>query len=260
MGVTEPALFGVNIRYKRPLYGCFIGGAAGALFASLMHLKAYANAAPGLASIAMFIGEEKYNILWAVLTVVIAVGVSFIATWILGGDYLRSSQEEEIIQADTCPVCAPMKGRIVPLNEVPDDTFASGMLGKGVAVIPEEGVVASPVCGTVESVFDTQHAIAIKGINGEELLIHIGLDTVTLNGAPFGIRAKAGDKVKAGDVLGKFYLDKIKEAGLNTITPVIVTNPDDFDEIEILAGKKAARGDEIMIIHKKADGGQKNEA
>ena len=260
MGVTEPALFGVNIRYKRPLYGCFIGGAAGALFASLMHLKAYANAAPGLASIAMFIGEEKYNILWAVLTVVIAVGVSFIATWILGGDYLRSSQEEEIIQADTCPVCAPMKGQIVPLEEVPDDTFASGMLGKGAAVIPEEGVVASPVYGTVESVFDTQHAIAIKGINGEEILIHIGLDTVTLNGAPFRIQAKAGDKVKAGDVLGKFYLDKIKEADLNTITPVIVTNPDDFDEIEILAGKKAARGDEIMIIHKKADGGQKNEA
>lgn len=260
MGVTEPALFGVNIRYKRPLYGCFIGGAAGALFASLMHLKAYANAAPGLASIAMFIGQEKYNILWAVLTVVIAVGVSFIATWILGGDYLRSSQEEEIIQADTCPVCAPMKGQIVPLEEVPDDTFASGMLGKGAAVIPEEGVVASPVYGTVESVFDTQHAIAIKGINGEEILIHIGLDTVTLNGAPFRIQAKAGDKVKAGDVLGKFYLDKIKEADLNTITPVIVTNPDDFDEIEILAGKKAARGDEIMIIHKKADGGQKNEA
>lgn len=262
MGVTEPALFGVNIRYKRPLYGCFIGGAAGALFASLMNLKAYANAAPGLASIAMFIGEEKFNILWAVLTIVIAVGVSFIATWILGGNYLRSAEEEEkeIAQADTYPVCAPMKGQIVPLEEVPDDTFASGMLGKGVAVIPEEGVVASPVYGTVESVFDTQHAIAIKGISGEEILIHIGLDTVTLNGAPFRIHAKAGDKVKAGDVLGKFYPDKIKEAGLNTITPVIVTNPDDFDEIEMLTGDKAERGDQIMIIHKKADGGQKHEA
>lgn len=253
MGITEPALFGVNIRYKKPLYACMIAGGVSATFACFAGLKAYANATPGLASIAMFIGEDKYNILWAVITIAISVVVSFAVTWILGGDYLKSAEEEEkaIADADEFEWKAPIKGKVVPLSEVPDETFASGALGQGVAIIPEEGVVASPVYGTVETVFDTQHAIGLKGINGEEVLIHIGLDTVTLNGAPFRIQVKPGDKVKAGDVLGKFYLKKIKEAGLDTITPIILSNPQDFESVETLTGKKADRGDTIMKIQKK---------
>lgn len=253
MGVTEPALFGVNIRYKRPLYACMIGGGVAAVFAGVMGLKAYANAAPGLASLAMFIGEEQYNILWAVLTIVISVGVTFAMTWILGGDYLNSAEEEEkaMAEADAYELKAPMKGEIIALSDVPDETFASGMLGKGFAVIPEEGVIASPVYGTVETVFDTQHAITIQGINGEQLLIHVGLDTVTLNGEPFRIQVKAGDKVKAGDILGKFYLNKIKDAGLSTVTPVVVTNPEDFEAVDMPVAGKAERGKPVLTIHKK---------
>lgn len=255
MGITEPALFGVNIRYKKPLYACMIGGGVGAVFAGLVGLKAYANATPGLASIAMFIGEDGMNIVWALLTILVSVAVSFGVTWFLGGDYLKSAKEEEeqIAEAEEFELKAPMKGQVIPLEEVPDETFASGALGQGVAIVPEEGVVASPVYGTVEMVFDTRHAIGLKGINGEELLIHIGLDTVSLNGAPFRIQVKAGDKVKAGDVLGKFYLNKIKEAGLSTITPVIVSNPQDFEAIETFTGKKAERGDAIMKLHKRQE-------
>ncbi len=255
MGITEPALFGVNIRYKKPLYACMIGGGVGAVFAGLVGLKAYANATPGLASIAMFIGEDGMNIVWALLTILVSVAVSFGVTWFLGGDYLKSAKEEEeqIAEAEEFELKAPMKGQVIPLGEVPDETFASGALGQGVAIVPEEGVVASPVYGTVEMVFDTRHAIGLKGINGEELLIHIGLDTVSLNGAPFRIQVKAGDKVKAGDVLGKFYLNKIKEAGLSTITPVIVSNPQDFEAIETFTGKKAERGDAIMKLHKRQE-------
>lgn len=256
MGVTEPALFGVNIRFKRPLYGCMIGGAAGAIFASIMHLKAYANAAPGLASFAMFIGEEKYNIVWAAITVVIALVVAFIATWILGGDYMKSSEETEAEAAaeisDDFDLTAPIQGKVVALEEVPDQTFASGMLGQGVAIIPEKGTIASPVTGTIANVFDTKHAIGIQGVNGEEILLHIGLDTVTLNGDPFQINVKAGDKVKAGDTIGKFSIDKIKKAGLETITPVLISNTDEFASIEPVIGKDVKIGDPIMTVHKKA--------
>lgn len=253
MGITEPALFGVNIRYKKPLYACMIGGGTAALFAGIMGLKAYANAGPGLASLAMFIGEDPYNLLWAILTIVIAVGVTFAVTWFLGGDYLRSAEDEEkmAVKSDICEVKLPIKGQVIPLSEVPDESFASGMLGKGFAVIPEEGVMASPVYGTVEMVFDTQHAIGIRGVGGEQILIHIGIDTVTLKGEPFRIQVKAGDKVKAGDILGKFYINKIKDAGLSTVTPIIVTNPEDFTEIELLADGKTKRGAIAMKLHKK---------
>lgn len=233
MGITEPALFGVNIRYKKPLYACMIGGGCAALFAAVTGLKAYANASAGLASMAMFIGENPYNILWAILTLLIAVAVSFVMTLIFGGDYLYSAEEEKeaVANAREYDVKAPMKGKVIPLSEVPDETFASGCLGTGIAIIPEEGVIASPVYGTVTNIFDTKHAIGITGINGEEILIHIGIDTVSLNGEPFRIQVEEGTEVKAGDILGKFYVNKIKEAGLSTITPVIVTNADEFEEI-----------------------------
>lgn len=252
MGITEPALFGVNLRYKKPLYACMISGGVAALFAGLTGVAAYANATPGLASIAMFIGPNPMNIVFALLTIVVAVAVSFVLTLIFGGDYLESAQEEEakIKVAEDYDIKSPIKGKVVPLSEVPDDTFASGMLGDGVAIIPSEGVVSSPVYGTVTSVFDTQHAIGLQGVNGEEILIHIGLDTVTLNGEPFRLTCKAGDKVKAGEVLGKFYINRIKDAGLNPITPVIITNPGDFKSIDFLTGKKVGRGDPIMTVHR----------
>lgn len=255
MGITEPALFGVNIRYKRPLYACMIGGGCAALFAAITGLKAYANAAPGLASMAMFIGEDKYNIVWAILTLAIALVVSFVMTLILGGDYLQSVEDEKksIAGALEFDVKAPMKGQVIPLSEVPDETFASGCLGQGIAIVPEEGVIASPVYGTVTNIFDTKHAIGIKGINGEEILIHVGIDTVNLQGKPFHIQVEEGMEVKAGDILGKFYINKIKEAGLSTVTPIILTNAEEYETVEFFTGKKIKRNDAVMRVYKKQE-------
>ena len=128
---------------------------------------------------------------------------------------------------------APCKGKVVPLTEVPDPTFSEKLLGDGFAVIPTEGKVYAPEDAEVTMVFDTLHAITLTSSQGAEILIHIGLDTVTLKGAPFTAHVAAGDKVKKGDLLMDVDLDKIKEAGLNTITPVLICNTDDYEKISL---------------------------
>ena len=128
---------------------------------------------------------------------------------------------------------APCKGKVVPLTEVPDPTFSEKLLGDGFAVIPTEGKVYAPTDAEVTMVFDTLHAITLTSSQGAEILIHIGLDTVTLKGAPFTAHVAAGDKVKKGDLLMDVDLDKIKEAGLNTITPVLICNTDDYEKISL---------------------------
>ena len=128
---------------------------------------------------------------------------------------------------------APCKGKVVPLTEVPDPTFSEKLLGDGFAVIPTEGKVYAPADSEVTMVFDTLHAITLTSSQGAEILIHIGLDTVTLKGAPFTAHVAAGDKVKKGDLLMDVDLDKIKEAGLNTITPVLICNTDDYEKISL---------------------------
>lgn len=128
---------------------------------------------------------------------------------------------------------APCKGKVVPLTEVPDPTFSEKLLGDGFAVIPTEGKVYAPADAEATMVFDTLHAITLTSSQGAEILIHIGLDTVTLKGAPFTAHVAAGDKVKKGDLLMDVDLDKIKEAGLNTITPVLICNTDDYEKISL---------------------------
>ena len=128
---------------------------------------------------------------------------------------------------------APCKGKVVPLTEVPDPTFSEKLLGDGFAVIPTEGKVYAPADAEETMVFDTLHAITLTSSQGAEILIHIGLDTVTLKGAPFTAHVAAGDKVKKGDLLMDVDLDKIKEAGLNTITPVLICNTDDYEKISL---------------------------
>lgn len=130
-------------------------------------------------------------------------------------------------------IYAPCKGKVVPLTEVPDPTFSEKLLGDGFAVIPTEGKVYAPTDAEVTMVFDTLHAITLTSSQGAEILIHIGLDTVTLKGAPFTAHVAAGDKVKKGDLLMDVDLDKIKEAGLNTITPVLICNTDDYEKISL---------------------------
>ncbi len=147
-------------------------------------------------------------------------------------------------------IFAPMSGKAVPISEVPDPTFAEGLLGNGIAIEPTDGKVVAPCDGVVETMFDTGHAVAINSENGAEILIHVGLETVTLAGAPFKVRVKNGDKVKKGQLLFEADLDAIKAAGLPTITPVVICNCDDFTKFETHVGGNVTNDDLIIDLGK----------
>lgn len=144
----------------------------------------------------------------------------------------------------------PIEGKAIPLSEVNDPTFAEEMLGKGAAIIPSVGKVVAPMDGTVAMVFDTKHAISMTSESGVEILIHIGLDTVSLKGEPFTAHVAAGDKVKAGDLLLEFDIDAIKAAGLDTVSPIVICNTPDYSEINASVGKDVKTLEEVLTIVK----------
>lgn len=143
---------------------------------------------------------------------------------------------------------SPAKGQAVPLSQVNDPTFSEGMLGDGVAVIPSEGKIYAPMDGEVGMVFDTLHAVSLTADCGAEILIHVGLDTVTMKGEGFTGHVQAGDKVKKGDLLLEVDLEKVKAAGFDTITPILICNTDDYEKVEGLAGKDVVPGDDVIRI------------
>lgn len=147
-------------------------------------------------------------------------------------------------------ILAPIEGYACPLREVNDPTFGQEILGKGIAIKPSKGRVVSPIDGTVELVFDTKHAVSITGDSGEEILIHIGIDTVNLKGKYFTTHVKAGDKVKAGDLLVEFDMEQIKESGYDTITPIIICNSGEYKEINAIPSKEVKELDDIINIKK----------
>lgn len=242
MGITEPAIFGVNLRLGKPFIAASIGGACGALYASLVHLGATGTGVTGIFGILLHLHSPLHY----VIAMAIAFGVAFVLTGVLGFKEetasVTSGQVEAVIKEEQetedgnngeLILVSPLKGRVIPLSEVPDETFASGVLGDGVGIQPAEGKVYAPFDCTVAAVFDTKHAIGLETPDGVELLIHIGMDTVKLNGEPFTVYVEAGETVKAGGLLAAFDMDKIKAAGLDTVTPVIVTNPGKYKSIKI---------------------------
>ena len=242
MGITEPAIFGVNLRLGKPFIAASIGGACGALYASLVHLGATGTGVTGIFGILLHLHSPLHY----VIAMAIAFGVAFVLTGILGfkeepasvtsgqvETVMEEAQETEDGNNGELILASPLKGRVIPLSEVPDEKFASGVLGDGVGIQPAEGKVYAPFDCTVAAVFDTKHAIGLETSDGVELLIHIGMDTVKLNGEPFTVYVEAGETVKAGGLLVEFDMDKIKAAGLDTVTPVIVTNPGKYKSIKI---------------------------
>ena len=155
--------------------------------------------------------------------------------------FLKGKNKENILYA-------PCKGKVVPLSEVPDPTFSEKILGDGFAVIPSEGKIYAPTDGEIAMVFDTLHAITLTSSSGTEILIHIGLDTVTLKGAPFTAHVAAGDQVKKGDLLMDVDLDKITEAGLNTVTPVLICNTDDYGKISLKKEGEVSLDEAVLSI------------
>ena len=157
----------------------------------------------------------------------------------------RKKEEQSIIQ-----LYAPMEGQAVALSEVPDSTFAEKLLGDGIAIIPTSGKVYAPCDAVIENAFDTGHAVTLTAKSGVELLIHVGLETVGLEGKPFKVHVKDGDKVKKGQLLIEADLAAIEEAGLNTITPVLVCNIDDYSDITSVTGKSVTKADKIIELVK----------
>lgn len=264
-GVTEPAMFGINAKYRTPLIGAMIGGLVGGCIAGLG--KAYAYVLPGswgVLSLPAFVGENMKGVIYLAVALVVSVVVTFLATLILYRD------EEENQTAEKAPspelpagdqkskyregvLVSPVTGEIVSLKDVPDATFAEEILGKGAAIRPASNEIYAPVDGTVTSVFPTKHAITMESRDGMEILIHVGMDTVKLDGEHFEVFVTEGQRIRQGQLLLHCDFEQIQKAGFSIITPVIITNTDEFEEITLLHTGKAEAGTEMIQVKKTED-------
>ncbi|MDS9995575.1 beta-glucoside-specific PTS transporter subunit IIABC [Bacillus atrophaeus] len=229
MGITEPAMYGVNMRLKRPFAAALIGGAAGGAFYGVTGVASYiVGGNAGLPSIPIFIGP---TFLYAVIGLVISFAAGTAAAYLIGFEDVQAEGSNETapeMKVDGEMIHSPIKGEVKALSEVNDSVFSAEIMGKGFAIVPEEGLAVAPVSGIITAVFKTKHAIGITSDRGAEVLIHIGLDTVQLDGRHFDVLVKEGDKVSPGDPLVSFDIEKIKAAGYDVITPVIITNTDQY--------------------------------
>ena len=259
MGITEPAIFGVNMRYFKPfICGC-IGGACGALFASITQLGASGTGVTGLFGVLLCLNMPVQYI----LMMAISIGVSFALTWIFG--YKDEEQEAQKVSENTTTaekstieetvlenvekvIYAPIQGNVIPRENIPDETFASGVLGDGVGIEPETGEVVAPFDGEISSVTETRHAIGITGPGGMELLIHVGVDTVKMNGDGFSVLVSEGDKVKVGHKLMTFDISKIKAAGYSTTSAILLTNSDDYQSCNIVKTGMTKQKEKIITV------------
>ncbi len=250
LGITEPAIFGVNVRFVKPLIAGMIGGACGAAAASLTGVYATANGVTGV--FGFLITTESF--VGYLLTFVIAAVVAFVLSYILYKDEAEEVPEQKPETAtdsrefDESCVYSPLSGKAVALAEVPDETFSAEILGKGAAVEPTEGRVVAPADGEVSMLFDTNHAIGLTLDNGMEMLIHIGINTVELNGEGFRALVSDGDRVKRGQTLITFDKAFIESKGFKTVTPVIITNADDYTDIALAASGKVNELDKLIAV------------
>ena len=249
LGITEPAIFGINFRFMKPFVCGMIGGATGAFFASIYGtltgntLGATAYGVTGIPGFLTINHPLVYTI-----ELLIAAGVAFALTTVVWKEDAVSKKEQKaldemaaqapqtelpVITCEAGDINAPVKGNAVPYTEIPDPTFASGILGTGVGINPVGETVFAPYDGTISSVADSKHAIGITGAGDMELLIHVGVDTVEMNGDGFECLVKTGDEVKAGQPLMKFDRAKIAAAGHPDMVVVLLTNADDYDSVDI---------------------------
>lgn len=270
-GITEPGMYGVTIPLKKPmLAACISSGITGA-FIGLINLKAYAFATPSIVALPQFIsGESSKNIIFAVIAAVATSILSFVLTLVMGFEDPEERKEEEDMsleeeetriseeevkesnenfkKAEGNVIGSPIHGELVPLGNVDDPTFSEEILGKGVAIKPLEGRVVAPVDGKVSAVFGTKHAIGMTSEQGAEILIHVGLDTVKLEGKYYTAHVKAGDQVKKGDLMLEFDIAAIRAAGYDVITPVIISNTDQYTDIVPLVGRMVEETEAIMKL------------
>ena len=260
LGITEPALFGVNLKYKFPFFCALIGSAVGALFAGLFQVVAVSG----------FLSIDAKSIPFYFLCEVIAFAIAFALTYFYGktkaADVFAAEAtveaavetvekevaEEQVVENENSlqdeTILAPVAGEVVALADVNDPVFSSGAMGQGLAIKPSEGVVYAPADAEVTIAFATGHAYGLKTSNGAEILIHVGIDTVSMNGEGFNHTVAQGDKVKAGDVLGTFDSAKIAAAGLEDTTMVIVTNTADYASVTPVGQGTVSKGDAVIEV------------
>ncbi|OJG02547.1 sucrose-specific PTS transporter subunit IIBC [Streptococcus oralis] len=260
LGITEPAIFGVNLRFRKPFFLSLIAGAIGGGLASILGLAGTGNGITIIPGTMLYVGNGQ--LLQYLLMVAVSFVLGFALTYMFGyEDEKEVASEvatERLVQEETTgniPVApqnetiqTPIVGDVVALENVNDPVFSSGAMGQGIAVKPSQGVVYAPADAEVSIAFATGHAYGLKTANGAEILIHVGIDTVTMNGEGFEQKVAQGDKVKAGDVLGTFDSSKIAAAGLDDTTMVIVTNTADYASVTPVASGSVVKGDAIIEV------------
>lgn len=257
-GITEPALYGVNLRFKTPLYAAMIGGGVGGLFMGIFKVRNFSGGSPGLLTLPSYIGDNTLSFFYyACIGAAISILVTFIATLILYKDPIveESSEPKKTatigqLHLRSTTILSPMQGTLHSLNHVDDCMFSEEILGHGVAIEPSEGTVVSPIKGTVSAVFDSKHAIGLTSEDGIEILIHIGIDTVQLNGEGYEYFIQKGQEVQIGDKLIQFDLEGIKSKGYQTITPIVITNTAEVGEILTVNDNSIKFGEEIIKVMK----------
>ena len=260
-GITEPALYGVTLRLKKPMLGACIGAVAGGLFGGFFQMKCFGIATPATITIVQYVEEGRpESLLIAALTILLTVVVAFIATMFIGFEDVIDEDDDisddVIIEGNNAPIVldkeiiidSPLNGKVIELSKVNDSTFSNEILGKGVAIIPEEGVVYAPFDGKIDVFFQTGHAIGLVNNEGTEALIHVGIDTVNLNGEFFHPQKQSGDEIKKGEVLLKFDIDKLKDAGYDIVTPVIISNTNDYADITTVSQGNVSKLQPILCI------------
>lgn len=253
-GITEPALYGVTMKLKKPLWAVMISGGIAGLWGGLTNMRTYASATAGITALPVYICDDLSNVRNAVICIIIALVVSFILTLIFGFDTSATSENTDTTNTKSAPlnktvsVNAPLSGEVVKLSEVKDEVFSKEIMGKGVAIKPNEGTVYAPFDGIVNTVFPTKHAIGLTSDSGVEVIIHLGLDTVELKGEPFEVYVKDGDKVKAGQKLAKMDIKTVSEKGYDTITPIVVTNTNNFVDVVETENKEVKANEELLKV------------
>ena len=270
MGITEPAIFGVNLRFFKPFVAGCIGGGLGAMFASIVGLAANGTGVTGIFGILLCLNQPvQYIIMFAIAGI-----VSFAISFMLYRDETPAQDtasttpavEAAPAAAEPAPapsgptptsepaaalpasIVAPLAGNAIPMEQVSDPVFASGVMGGGIAIVPSEGKLYAPADGKVIVLADTGHAVGIAADNGAEILMHVGIDTVGLEGKPFTAHVKVGDHVNAGQLLMDIDLDYIRAQGLDTVTPIIITNTASYEAVEPCANGPVKVGDQVVTV------------
>lgn len=243
-GITEPALYGTNLRLKRPLIGACLGGLIGGLTGGFFQVKCYGVATPAIVTLPQYLEEgNPQSLIYILITLGVTIVSTFVITYVIGFEEQVEVNDEGISQEESIlplnigvNIMSPLEGHMIDLSQVNDTTFSSGVMGDGVAIIPTKGQVIAPFDGKIDVFFKTHHAIGLRSETGVELLIHVGLDTVNLEGKYFTPYKKQGDLIKSGEVILEFDIEKIKEAGYELTTPIIITNTPQF--MDIIAKEK----------------------